>query len=311
MESNRNLSSIISKIRDDGPPGDGAPAVPGACPDPTPAEAAEQPRGPAGAVLHRTSRNLLSGLVLLLIVVVGTVYFAGSYTGQRYDDWFSGLASTVKGWSIPTQGSAREAAVTGEGVSATSATDAQAIHELTARQLDIVARLDQLTDAVTALGETANKNWMDNSKAIADLRQAQHTRLEALEAKVKVLQPRLASEPGKPTAAVSSPAVKPVLQAKAGNAARAPATRDTPGQAVTGEEWVVNVASSSHEEPILDVAEKLKEKGISTERQTLTIEGELMYRLRVPGFATSGEARRYARKLEADFGFRGPWISRK
>ncbi len=313
MESNRNLSSIISKIRDEGPPGASGPAVPVAPVDTGPALGADavQQRGPADAAVHRTSRKLLLGLVLPLAVIVGMVLFAGGYTGHRDDDGFAGLANTMKGWLIPSPGPAGDGAVTGGTVLATGAVDAQVIRELKARQFDIMTRLDRLTDTVTALGETASKNWIDNSTAIASLRQEQRASLDALEAKVKSRQQQFAGESGKTTGTVAPPAVQAASQAKVTPAARVPAVQDTPGLAVAGEEWVVNVASSSREQPMLDLAEKLKEQGIPAERQTLTIEGELMYRLRVPGFATSGEARRYASKLEEKFGLRGPWVSRK
>ena len=113
-------------------------------------------------------------------------------------------------------------------------------------------------------------------------------------------------------AAQAKPAAtaRPAAQAKQATPVQ-PALRDTTAQAVAGEEWVVNVASSSQEQAMLELAAKLKEQGIPVERQTLTIEGDLMYRLRVPGFDTSDEARRYARRLDKEFGIRGGWVSRK
>jgi cell division septation protein DedD len=90
-----------------------------------------------------------------------------------------------------------------------------------------------------------------------------------------------------------------------------PAVRDEADKAPADEEWVVNIASSSREQAMVELAAKFRERGIPVERQTLTIEGDLMYRLRVAGFPSSEEARNYARRLDREFGLKGGWVSRK
>ena len=75
--------------------------------------------------------------------------------------------------------------------------------------------------------------------------------------------------------------------------------------ATTGERATVRAQA------LVELAAKLRKQGIPVERQTLTIDGDLMYRLRVPGFSGSDEARSYARRLDEEFGLRGGWVSRK
>jgi len=144
-----------------------------------------------------------------------------------------------------------------------------------------------------------------------------HPAIDAIEARVTALQKGLAGVTGKPAGKDASPVARSAPKTTAASAkvpavpAKAPDAKVKAEQAVAGEEWVVNIASSSHEQAMLDMAAKLREQGIPVERQALTIEGDLMYRLRVPGFATSAEARSYAGKLDKEFGLRGGWVSRK
>jgi len=311
MESNKNLSSIISKIRDEGPPGNADPA--GAA---TPYGGvsnqdrdALQQRASAVTGTHRTARRLLLGLVLPLAIVVVMVFFAGSYKGYRDGSGFSGIATAVKGWFVSAPDNSRGRDMTGGNVAAYSAVDEQLIRELRVQQLDMQTRLEQLTDTLTVLSETVSRNWTDNDAVIAGLRQEQHTAIDALQARVAALQQQLAGPPGKTVIKDTPPPIKPASPAVSATMPAAP--RDKAAPAETDEEWVVNVASSSHEQPMQELAAKLKEQGIPVERHALTIEGDLMYRLRVPGFTTSAEARRYAEKLDKEFGIRGPWVSRK
>lgn len=321
MEGNRNLSSIISKIRDDGPPGGGDRAEPD-----TPVEAGpavhsdtdtrqHAPVAPAG---RRISHKLLRGLLLPLAIIVGMMVFAASYTAYHDDGGFSGITRAVRGWFAPASGAAGEAAMPDRIAAATGAVDEQMVRDLQARQLEITFRLDQLADTVTALSETIKRNWADNDTVITGLREEQRAALEAIEVRVKALQQQLAGVTEKPAGTVTAPPTArsgsktTAASAKATAApAKVPAAKDKPEQSAAGEEWVVNIASSSHDQAMQDMAAKLQAQGIPVERHTLTIEGDLMYRLRVPGFATSAEARSYARKLEKESGLKGGWISRK
>jgi hypothetical protein len=75
--------------------------------------------------------------------------------------------------------------------------------------------------------------------------------------------------------------------------------------------WVVNVANSEHLETIEKLKKKLQKHGIRSETQAVTIGGKARYRLRIPGFSSSDEARAYAHNLDGDLGLKGPWISKR
>jgi cell division septation protein DedD len=75
--------------------------------------------------------------------------------------------------------------------------------------------------------------------------------------------------------------------------------------------WVVNVASSSQEDSIRQLQVKLKNSGVDTVMQRIGSKGEPRYRLRVTGFATSGEAKRYAAGLAQKSGINGAWASKR
>lgn len=349
MESNRNLSSIISKIRDEGPPGrdDAPPVAPvdaghGEAPVPAPADTG-----------RRTSRRLLLGLVLPLFLTIGLVLFAGTHTGSREGSVLAG----IRGWFGAAPGI--DSATHGEP----DVIDEQLVRRLLREQRDIVARLDQLAANVTALSDSVDRKTPGEALP-AGLRGEQRADFESLERRVAELQKRLEAlvdkQAVKPVSAdKTAPAVKAASAVKTPAVARnspvakdvpvarnAPVTRNTPAvkavtagsrpedapgatlspktaaavppatgtgseSTVTGEEWVVNVASSSREAAMVELAAKLKAQGIPVERQTLTIEGDLMYRLRVPGFTTSGDARQYAAQLDKTHGLRGAWISRR
>ena len=341
MESNRNLSSIISKILDEGPPGNGDRHAEASPADSAPLHAGPgaPPPAPAVPARHRSSRKLLLGLALSLVVVAGMVVFAGSYTGPRGTGGIAGIASAVRGWVGTSIGTGRDGVLPAGSVSAGAGE--QLIQDLQRQQLDILSRLGQLSDTVTALSATVDKSETVNDTIIAGLRQEHRAGIEALEARLTALQQQLARVTGTAATSEPSPAIKPVSSpvkpaspaVKSTTAkvpappAEQPATAKLPASpveqpataklpavgdlAAPGEEWVVNVAASSQEQAMRDMAAKLQGQGIPVERQTFTIEGDLMYRLRVPGFATSAEARSYAGKLDKEFGLRGGWVSRK
>jgi len=311
MENNRNLSSIISKIRDEGPPGSEVKATPlipveaGPVHDDTDVQQ-NVPTGPAG---HRVSLQRLRRLLLLLVITIGMVFLAASYTGDRNGGGLAGIGGAVRGWFSAAPDASGKGAVSRTGVVAGDAVDEQLVRDLQVRQLEIMNRLDRLTETVTALDETVDRNRMDYDTETAGLRQ-QGAAIRRLEATLTTLRQRLAGVVEKPAATAESTAAG-TASGTLGVPAKAAATQSETPQAVAGSDWVVNIASSSHGQAMQDLAAKLREQGIPVERHTLTIEGDLMYRLRVPGFATSGEARRYAEKLDKEFGLRGGWVSRK
>ncbi len=330
MESNRNLSSIISKIRDEGPPSSGD-----AAPPDTPVIADDALQTTEAKAGRRVSRKLWLGLILPLALTAGLVLFAGNYAGYRDNDRFAGVTSTVRGWFTDTRDAGDNRGMSDDSTFANAAVDEELVRELRARQLDIMARLDQLTDTVTVLNEANGRNRADSELVLTSLRQEQQAGIDMLKARITELQQQIDGMVGKPavqtkqavpaqsTAQVKkAKSDKPVVKANETMPARRvaqkenavpaqPTAPDEAEQAVPGEEWVVNLAASSNEQAMSELAARLKKKGISVERQVFTIDGDLMYRLRAPGFKTSGEARRYADRLDKEFGLRGGWVSLK
>ncbi|MDX1698224.1 MAG: SPOR domain-containing protein, partial [Thiohalobacterales bacterium] len=76
-------------------------------------------------------------------------------------------------------------------------------------------------------------------------------------------------------------------------------------------DWVVNVASSSQEDPIRAMQADLLKRDIRTELLRLEAGGKPRYRLRVTGFASSGEAKRYAESLAEKANIKGAWAGRR
>ncbi|MEZ5542609.1 MAG: SPOR domain-containing protein [Pseudomonadota bacterium] len=318
MDSNRNLSSIITRIRDEGPPG-AATRKPPQVPEDSYAVPEDPPRAPAfrdelqalsAQLLTLLPRNRAFGLVLPLLLVMGVVYFAGSYTGSSDDAKGSGAGRQPL---ANLSGKATQADSTGAGVVTAG------VPRVVTGEQTVQARLAQLTAEMELLGATVADNRAVTEAMLADLRHEQQAALAALEAR---LQPQAnpndaqaAVSPAQPaTAAAAMPAgaatgadvttqisaqhVSPVQQAVNGG-----------GQA--GEEWVVNVAAFANEQSTAALADRLRNQGISVERQVVKIDGGQIYRLRVPGFASSTDARRYAREIDAQYGLKGAWISRK
>ena len=73
----------------------------------------------------------------------------------------------------------------------------------------------------------------------------------------------------------------------------------------------MNVANSEHIEAVEKLMNKLHKHGIPAETQEVTIGGKPRYRLRIPGFSTSDEARDYAPNLDGDLGLKDPWVSKR
>ncbi|MGD2112507.1 MAG: SPOR domain-containing protein [Gammaproteobacteria bacterium] len=255
----------------------------------------------------RTLRKVL----LTLVLGAGLVVLAGSFTGYREDDGFSAVADRVRDWLAVQPGTGSAATITDGDAVASTVPDEAVLLEMRVRQRNIEDRLDQLTETVTTLNESVNRSQASNDTVISGLRREHQAGIEALESRVAELQRRLAAVAAKPVVAASASAVRPAAQAGKSSAPAQSAAGAKTEEAMTGAEWVVNVASSSREQAMKDLASRLKEQGIPVERQALTIEGDLMYRLRVPGFATSDTARNYASKLDKEHGLKGAWISRK
>ncbi len=302
MESNRNLSSIVDQIRDDGPPAP-EPARP------VPADSASSVARPG----QGRGRRLLRLLVLLLLCT-GVMAGAGYYLVRLYG-WPPLPVLLQRG--IEPEGAVRVTA--GEHTPAAPDTvaprpDRAALDSLDDRIDRLGAQLDELRTTVDDLAISAGKRKAaleETLRTMDDTRQRAleriEARLDALQSRVNGLKPARQADKSPSPAAAPKPAAPAASHApdKAGSAAPDPADTDST------EEWVVNVASSTVPEKIDEAEAHMHSLGISVERQQVDFGGEIRYRLRVPGFSSSAEARRYATKLAKDLGIKGAWPSRK
>jgi hypothetical protein len=102
---------------------------------------------------------------------------------------------------------------------------------------------------------------------------------------------------------------------------RSPATEvQTPGLAsaarissvpeASNGSWAVNFESHTSEKTAAAAVVRLRSQGINAEKYAHIKDGTTWYRIRVPGFSTSAEAREYAENILAKSGFSQAWISR-
>jgi cell division septation protein DedD len=75
--------------------------------------------------------------------------------------------------------------------------------------------------------------------------------------------------------------------------------------------WVLNVASSTNVDAIRALMERLGAMGVKSEEQTVTVNGQTRYRLRIPGFETRQAAREFADRHAQKLRIKDPWISKE
>ena len=90
----------------------------------------------------------------------------------------------------------------------------------------------------------------------------------------------------------------------------APPVRISSGPAASKGSWAVNLESHTSEKAAAAAVNRLRSQGINAETYALVIDGITWYRIRVPGFSSSTEARAYAEKVLAKAGFSQAWIGR-
>ncbi len=277
---NRNLSSIVSTIRDDGPSvveglwpvQDAENAAIPVADNPEPA-LQRQRVYPAIDERGLYLAELPAGLVTEMTDATAGIQVTFTQWIARVGELFSGLASTES-----------------EGALIVSP-DMDAV---AARQAQIIARLDALAATVTALQVRFDRQQAAQVTGSVTRQAAQALQLKALKAQLVELQQQTAASPAAPAQ-------------PAGQSRGTLADTQTPE---TGD-WVVNVASSSREGPIKALQHKLRQQDIHTELQRTDVQGKPRYRLRVTGFSSGGEARRYAARLEQQADLQGAWISRR
>jgi cell division septation protein DedD len=339
---NRNLSSVVSSIRDDGPSIIDDPAV--SCFE----DHDEMSADTGTAATDRRVRALPDATVmkkvmtiLMLMILVGAaalitagrypaaderglhlaeipaeifddIAAAGSVIQERLLQWrgqigalFSGSSQAVA--DMPRAGSSDLAA-------------------LERRQQQIIARLDSLSNAVATLESHLASERVERVADSVTQQAEQFLQLEAMEMQLSGLQQQVdmnrtvkqrapvGKRPEK--VAVKSPRTMPSQEKVAD---KPPAITPLPEKAAEKQagmmppqaDWVVNVASSSQQAAIERLQRKLQGKDIHTELQQVKGSTGPRYRLRVTGFATGGEARRYAAELARNAGIEGAWASRR
>jgi hypothetical protein len=308
MESNRNLSSIISKIRDEGPP------VAEAIPTQTTPAGYVNPAARSGHVQGSRPMRMLVLLLLCIGIVAGAVfYILRLYGGGAWPGWLQ---------SLPDPGVTHPAMPAGQAPIEPVADrqllpDAAVLEGLSERIGRLQTRLDEMGSAMASREEF---NEMRNAKldaAIGDMDERQRAELERLQGRLDTLQSRMDSwQANKQASKPPVPAKKPLAaQAAATVATPAAETAKTtadnmPGQAGTAE-WVVNIASSTLPAQIDEVESRMRRLGVSVERQVVDFGGEMRYRLRITGFPTIAAARSYEMKLEQEMGIKDAWVSRR
>jgi cell division septation protein DedD len=218
------------------------------------------------------------------------------------------------------------------------ASDAADVGDLAAQQQQITTRLEELAESIDTLQLRFEQAQAGQAVGSVVLQTGQ---LEAMAAQLASLQKQVAGTPGaKPRPPVSNkkqPAGRKQAVTEAGPLAPKPAPgavatqqppasqpaaqKASPAESAAAPEpaavtagsagWVVNVASSSQRTAIEALQRKLRQHDIQTELQHLDKAGASRYRLRVTGFTSSGEARRYADGLAQKAGIEGAWVSKR
>ena len=290
---NRNLSSIVSTIQDDGP--SVVEELPTAQLDEngaipvldSPVRAPQRQRVsalPGMAVMLKVSAILvLATLVCGVALLASGRYPSIDERGLHLAELPAGLVTdmtdvkagieAVFAEMIDRTGElfTRPPSVEPEGAVVASSD----IAAVAARQVQIIARLDALADTVDTLQLHIDHEQAAQVTTRVTQQAEQALRLKAVQAQLVELQQQ--------TVADSGVAVQPAGQSRRQAAAT---------QAPVSGDWVVNVASSSREVPSKALQDRLRQQEIRTELQRTDVQGKPRYRLRVTGFASSDEARR-------------------
>lgn len=92
-----------------------------------------------------------------------------------------------------------------------------------------------------------------------------------------------------------------------GEATRAMAVKTTT-EPLTGDSWVVNLASLSSEQKARAGAVALEESGIQADVIPIIVNATMLYRLSVKGFASRADAMQFAYRARLQYGFEGAWV---
>jgi hypothetical protein len=312
---NRNLSSVVSTIRDEGP------AVAGhihclpddrlnddGCEDVAELHTHETPQPFARwwEVQAIPARAVLVKAAAVLVIVIGGAAWLMSGGSQVVDNYelspeappaaAAGMA-VVEGGEAQTIMPRRAPAglllpdVRGLGPD-TQVSGVTGLAAIETRQQAVMDRLDTLAAAIETLQSRFERDREDRLVSDITRQTEQDLQLQDMQAQLAGLQKQLA---------VEKVALPPPVAAPVGPVMPSPAEGD----------WVVNVASSTQQKSIRKLQETLARKDIVTDIQPVSTRGELRYRLRVTGFNSRDEARRQAKVLALEEGLGGAWASKR
>lgn len=334
---NRNLSDIIRTIRDDGPPGD--PADRGGDTETTHARKVDD--GPAPVVTtvsavprHSGRRPLTLMLLLVLVALVVALPAMQLLTGRPLAEipaygLLTGAIDGTRHFLDRTQSGPEPAEV--RYVSGLDPEIPARLQELQGLQAQIIQRLDALEARIAAIGAEEGRTGKAAPDEAARLQQRVMQRIDALEARVAAIA-AAESKPQKPArekpaTAQSTEQTAPATVKTAREQPRGKPAADVPAPAVSagapdsgaadpavkGSEgiWVLNVASSTNVDAIRALMERLNAMGVKSEQQTVTVNGQTRYRLRIPGFETRQSAREFADRHAQKLRIKDPWISKQ
>lgn len=294
----RNLSGVVRTIQDEGPPGfrnagrdapntavhSKAGRVTSGAGLNTGADGTGPHFGRGGFAGVLSPNRLFIGLLLVIIGVLGGAWKYFSSSSETGSDDFLPPAELARepGGDMP------QLAFNAAG----QVTDTP-LQEIWQQQSKIDARLNRLESDLALLIEDSARQRLANEAVLDEIRDQQ----EREQALIAALEQQIATRPVA-EAAPKAPADNPAVS----TARSGPSPSDEGG-------WVVNLASFSGEAQARGLLKTLQQAGVPAELQTTMLNGDTRHRLRVTGFPTRDEAKRYAGQLDEGLGLRGPWVS--
>lgn len=305
LKHNKNLSSIIGTIQDEGPSSGETDRQRDVNNTSAPFDVEALISGRSAP--RRTSWRLLIYILLATLVLAATIIFIAGGSDEHLTDVSPAVEQPVQPPymqaenTIPDTGARMAPADTDESllpVTVGGQSDNFSNAEIHERQSLIMQQLQELTAAVADIKASNNQHWIEYQAALIKMQKEFHRELGNVAAVVAGLQQQPVAQSESPAGVAEDPVE---LDAASPQSGKLP---------VTGE-WVVNVVSSEHLEPVEKLMSKLHKRKIPAEIQEVMIGGKLRYRLRIPGFTSREEAREYARLLDGDLGLKDPWISER
>ena len=162
----------------------------------------------------------------------------------------------------------------------------------------MVKQIEELTAAIAAIKAGNDQYRLDNQGELKTMQVEFQRSIENISALVIALQ--------EGSSAQEESSIQPANGSSDVNVAQLEPS-DVPAKSG----WVVNVVSSEHIEAVEKLMNKLHKRGIPAETHEVIVGGKVRYRLRIPGFSSSDEARDYANHLDGDLGLKDPWVSKR